>query len=156
MSTLEEGATGEAQAAAERMKAIDPTAEPRSGSGPKASGKSGDLIFLDLNDTPKAKEMRRSIAMKRATQGLKIIELDDEPPRPKAKPTPPPAAPVKAPPPEAVKPPPPPPVPVKPAPKPEPPPRPSRTDGLVFLDRLDGSLLASRAPFSDDAAQKRP
>jgi tetratricopeptide (TPR) repeat protein len=129
---VDEGAAGEAQAAADRMKAIDPTAEPRSGGGPKSSGKSGDLVFLDLNDTPKAKEMRRSIAMKRATQGLKIIALDDEPP-PTAKPTPPPQ-PVKAPPTPAVKPaaaptppaaakptPPPPPPVAKPTPPPPPP-----------------------------------
>src|SRR5688572_5152722 len=149
---MDEGATGEAQAAAERMKAIDPTAEPRSGSGPKASGKSGDLIFLDLNDTPKAKEMRRSIAMKRATQGLKIIEVDDEPPRPKAKPTPPPAAAVRPPPPEAVKP--PPPAPVKPAPKPEPPPAPEEEPPVSSsLDPMGtGSLLGFESnSFGDDA-----
>lgn len=97
----DEGATGEAEAAAARMQAIDPSAEPRTGSGSKPSGKSGDLIFLDLDDSPKAKEMRRSMVARRTTQGFKIIDPTAEPPR-KSKATPPPAEPMKfAPPPQA-------------------------------------------------------
>lgn len=96
-----EGNSAEAEATAERIKAIDPNAELRSGAGPRSAGKSGDLVFLDLGDTPKAQAARRSIMMKRPTQGIKGIDTGEEPEKAKAK-TPPPTAPAaaqKAPPP---------------------------------------------------------
>ncbi|HEY8175990.1 MAG TPA: tetratricopeptide repeat protein [Gemmatimonadaceae bacterium] len=124
-----EGNTSEAQATAERLKALDPSVEPRMAGegGERTSGKSGDLVFLDLGDTPKKR--RSSIAMKRATLGLKVIELGDEPP--KTKPTPARTSTAQTAPPKAAEPPPaPPPAPTKapPAPAPEPP-------------RASGSLL---------------
>jgi tetratricopeptide (TPR) repeat protein len=113
-----EGNATEAQATAERLKALDPSAEPRTGGegGGRASGKAGDLVFLDLGDTPTKR--RSSLIMKRATLGLKVIELGDEPP--KAKPTPARASTSQKAPANAVEPPPAPPAP--PAPPPEPPP----------------------------------
>ena len=97
-----EGRAGEAQAAADRMRAIDPNAEPRTGGGSRSQGKSSDLVFLDLGDSNAAARDRRSaMTAKRATQGLKIIEIDDPPPKarptvpaapPVAPPTPPPAS----------------------------------------------------------------
>jgi len=127
-----EGRSGEAEAAAERLRALDPAAEPRTGGsgGSKSGGKSSDLIFIDLGDTPAAAKARQSIA-KRVTQGIKVIP-PDEPKAPKAPPSPakaPPApaakappAPVKpvAPPKPAPAPPPPPPVAAAPEPEPEP------------------------------------
>jgi tetratricopeptide (TPR) repeat protein len=103
---VNEGRAGEAQAAVERMKAIDPAVEPRSGGGSRAQGKSGDLVFLDLGDTPAAKDRRASIIAKRATQGLKVIDIDEPPPRPKVVPPAPKAAPAAT---KAAPPPPPPP-----------------------------------------------
>src|SRR5207244_9013153 len=47
-----EGRNAEASATAERMKAIDPTVEPRSGHGAMQSS-SQDLIFIDLDDSPR-------------------------------------------------------------------------------------------------------
>jgi tetratricopeptide (TPR) repeat protein len=105
-----EGAAAEAQATAERLRALDPDIEPRrAGDAPAAGGGGGSdgLIFLDLSDSPTAANQRRSIAAKRATvTGMKA--MDDRkatpaaampavppkpapPPPPKA-PTPPPAA----------------------------------------------------------------
>ena len=112
-----EGRTGEAEAAAERMKALDPSVEPRTGGGGGGGGgesgdKSGDLVFLDLSDTPKAQKQRASIARKTLSQGIKAIP--DTPP--KSAPAVPPPAP-KAAPAAAAPPPPPPPR----APEPEPP-----------------------------------
>lgn len=73
-----EGATAEAQAAAERLHAIDPSVEPRrAGDAPAApsSGGGGDLIFLDLSDSPSAANQRRSIAAKRTTvTGMKAMD----------------------------------------------------------------------------------
>ncbi len=111
-----EGNATEAQATADRMRAIDPSADPRTGDGPKSAGKSGDLVFLDLGDSPKAQAARRSITHHRATKGLKLIPLDDdEPPKPApAKP-----APAK---PAAKAPPPPPPPELEPEPEPPAPP----------------------------------
>src|SRR5687768_341270 len=57
-----EGRAGEAEAAATRMKAIDPTVEPRTGSGGKTTDDSGDLVFLDLSDSPQAAAQRQKIA----------------------------------------------------------------------------------------------
>ena len=48
---MHEGRQAEADAAVSRMKAIDGTVEPRApGNAPKRN--TGDLVFLDLNDTP--------------------------------------------------------------------------------------------------------
>lgn len=77
-----DGSAAEAQAAAERIRALDPGVEPRTGGGgSRSSGKSSDLIFIDLGDSPSAQQTRRSIA-KRATQGLKAIPLDEPAPKP--------------------------------------------------------------------------
>lgn len=92
-----EGATAEAEATAARLKAIDPSIEPRTGGGKaaeKESGGGGDLVFLDLSDSPAATTARRSIVAKRMTTGVKApIE---EPPKPG--PARPPAPPAEAPP----------------------------------------------------------
>ena len=105
-----EGNATEAAATAARLKAIDPSIEPRAGAGGGGGGGSGggggdDLVFLDLSDSPKAAAARRSVALKRATQQTKAV------------PTPPTPVPVQPPPapPKAAAPPPPP-----PAPEPEP------------------------------------
>jgi len=114
-----EGRETEAQATIARMKAIDPSAEPRT---PDAGGPrrpTGDLVFLDLNDSAAAN--RRSSIARRATQGLDVIATGEQEtvpaprpaaPRPAAAPptapraaapaapvAPPPRAPTKAPPP---------------------------------------------------------
>src|SRR5437762_4217865 len=57
-----EGNASEAQAAAERLKALDPNVEPRaggSGGGPSKGG--DDLVFLDLSDTPKGRSEERRV-----------------------------------------------------------------------------------------------
>jgi len=118
-----EGRETEAQATIARMKAIDPYAEPRA---PEASGPrrpSGDLVFLDLNDSAAAN--RRSAVAKRATQGLDLLATGEQEtvPVPKA------AAPA-APAPAAPRPAPPPVSPPPRAPQKAPPP----VDGLTFLD----------------------
>lgn len=66
----EQGRDAEAGATAERMKSIDPTSEPRVGSGPSRRSVD-DLVFLDLNDNSAKK--RQSAAAKRATLGLELI-----------------------------------------------------------------------------------
>ena len=123
-----EGNAGEAQATAERLKALDPDVEPRAGgSGGGSSKGGGDLVFLDLSDTPKGR--RSSLMMKRATLGLKVIDAAE--PKPKATP----AKPVEAAkaPPKAVEPPAPPAKPAPPAPRaPEPPP--ADTGSLLGLE----------------------
>ncbi len=67
-----ENRTAEARATVERMKAIDPNAEPRElGDAPRHA--SAGLVFLDLNDQAPA---RQALA-KRATQGLSIIDTGE-------------------------------------------------------------------------------
>jgi len=67
-----EGRSAEARATVERMKAIDPGAEPRElGDAPRHA--SAGLVFLDLNDQAPA----RAKLAKRATQGLNIIETGE-------------------------------------------------------------------------------
>ena len=67
-----EGRSAEAGATVERMKAIDPQAEPRElGDAPRHA--SAGLVFLDLNDQAPA----RAKLTKRATQGLNIIETGE-------------------------------------------------------------------------------
>ena len=73
-----DGRTAEAQATAERMKAIDPTFEPKAGTGKSASKDQDDLIFIDL-DAP----------LRRSTRAMV--------PPPAPKPAPPPAAEVSKP-----------------------------------------------------------
>src|SRR4051812_490291 len=118
---VQEGRQAEADAAVARMKAIDQSAEPREpGSAPKRN--TGDLVFLDLNDTP-ARRATGSQAAQAAppparpapsapppkSDGLTFLSTDDPPapapvaaapapPRPAPRPTP--AAPLP-PPPEA-------------------------------------------------------
>ena len=73
-----DGRDAEAAATIQRMKAIDPSAEPRAlGDAPRRSA--ADLVFLDLNDSPPAPRISHS--GKRATLGLHFI-ADDEPPAP--------------------------------------------------------------------------
>ena len=149
-----EGNAAEAQAAAERMKAIDPTAEPRTGGAGRASGKSGDLVFLDLGDAPKR---RASMMLKRATMGLKLIDpgLDE----PRAKPTPvkpsvavkPAAAPAK--------PAPPPPKPAAPPPTVESPPvsaslDPANETGLIL--GLESTSLGGKASAASGSIELEP
>lgn len=122
-----EGRTGEAEAAATRMKAIDPTVEPRTGAGVKPVDESGDLVFLDLSDSPQAAAQRQKIATRRASSiGMKVLGLTPastetqkapaSPPPAAAKAAPPKAAPPKAAPPAAA------PKAAAPPPPPKPPP----------------------------------
>ena len=81
-----EGAADDAAATAERLRAIDPTAEPRTGgAAEKSSSKSGDLVFIDLGDTPEAAQARQALA-RRTTSGLKIIPFEPEKPKAKSAP----------------------------------------------------------------------
>ena len=98
---VSEGRDAEAVAAARRMKALDPAAEPRAGTG-QATQKSGDLVFLDLDaPTPRGthptpmqgiKAMPPGLPARRPTpmaqpkqpatsSTLPFIELDPEPPK---------------------------------------------------------------------------
>jgi tetratricopeptide (TPR) repeat protein len=142
-----EGAVAEAQATAERLRALDPDVEPRrAGEAPSSGGGGGGdgLIFLDLGDSPTAAKQRQSIAAKRATStGMKAI--DDRKPTPTppvaAVPAPPkPAAPPKAPP----APPPPPP----PAPEPEPEPVIEETPSFT----IESTSLGDSAPSRDSGS----
>ncbi|MEX2178067.1 MAG: tetratricopeptide repeat protein [Gemmatimonadaceae bacterium] len=139
-----EGATAEAAAAAERLHAIDPDVEPRTGGAGRGSPGSGgdDLIFLDLSDSPAAQSLRRSVA-KRQTLSLKV-QVDKASPKPK--PTPPPPPVVKAP--VTVEPPPSPRVP-EPAPLIEPP----AADPLEVNASVDsGSLLGLESTSFGDSS----
>ena len=70
-----EGRGAEARATVERMKAIDPSAEPRAlGDAPSRSA--ADLVFLDLSDS--SSQRRVSHAVKRATLGLQVIDTGEE------------------------------------------------------------------------------
>ena len=87
---MQEGRQAEADAAVTRMKAIDQSVEPRApGSAPKRN--TGDLVFLDLNDTP----TRRASGAHAAQSGLTFITPD---PVPAAAPAAPPPAAAAAPP----------------------------------------------------------
>src|SRR5688500_12592863 len=82
-----EGRQAEARATMDRMKAIDPAAEPKTGTGnPKP--KAGDLVFLEVNfdDGPKTKVPKRNSGGRAVTE---------------KRPIPPIAPPPKAPPPSA-------------------------------------------------------
>jgi tetratricopeptide (TPR) repeat protein len=97
---VQEGRQAEADAAVARMKAIDQKAEPRApGTAPKRN--TGDLVFLDLNDTP----ARRATGSQPLQSGGLTFLTPDAPPAPApapaaAAPAPPPPrpAPVAAPP----------------------------------------------------------
>ena len=114
-----EGNASEAEATAERLRAIDPSIEPRvgggGGGGEGGDGAVGDLVFLDLSDSPQAKSQRMSMAMKKATP----------PPTPKVAPPPAAAKPAAPAPPKAAAPKPAPPPPPPPPPTPEPEPEPA-------------------------------
>lgn len=56
-----EGKDNDAHAIVERMKAIDPAAEPRATQGSR-SNRGGDLVFLDLGDAPPARPARPGAA----------------------------------------------------------------------------------------------
>ena len=71
-----EGRDAEARATIERMKAIDPTSEPRAlGDAPSRSA--ADLVFLDLNDS--APPRRGNSGTNRAIQGLSLLSTGEEP-----------------------------------------------------------------------------
>ena len=94
---VQEGRQAEADAAVARMKAIDQSVEPRApGSAPKRT--TGDLVFLDLNDTP---AQRASGAHKAQPGGGLTFLTPDEPPAPAPAPVPAAPAPAPAPPPRA-------------------------------------------------------
>ena len=98
---MQEGRQAEADAAVARMKAIDQSVEPRQpGSAPKRN--TGDLVFLDLNDTP-ASRPSGSQPLQGGGQGGGLPFLTpDEPPAPApvaAAPAPPVARPTPAAPP---------------------------------------------------------
>ncbi len=78
--------TAEAEATAERIRSIDPTAEVRAGDTP-LENKAQDLVFLDLNEAPRAP---RSSTMRGS------IEMPARPVEPAAPPPPPPAPPPPA------------------------------------------------------------
>jgi tetratricopeptide (TPR) repeat protein len=133
---MQEGRQAEADAAVVRMKAIDSLAVPRApGKAPKRD--TGDLVFLDLNDTPAA----RASGSYPAAGGLPFLTPAPAPPTPA--PPPPRAAAAPAPPRPA----PPAPAPVAPEPPaPEPefvdlmPMEPAVLDGLTSrqgYDQLD-------------------
>jgi tetratricopeptide (TPR) repeat protein len=139
-----EGRADEAEAAAARMKAIDPSVEPRvggggGGGGGAAAGAAGgdDLVFLDLGDSPKAQAARLSIAKKRATiAGMKAIT--DEPKRtPASTPAHPPAPLPKA---------------AAPAPKAPPPPAPPAPPPVAAAPEDSGQLLGLESTSLGDSA----
>ena len=67
-----QGRALEARATVDRMKAIDPSTQPRTGGA--LSSRSNDLIFLDLEER---RTRSNSIIAKRATQGLDIIHTGE-------------------------------------------------------------------------------
>lgn len=72
----QEGRETEAQATVARMKAIDPSAEPRAPEEAGPRRPTGDLVFLDLNDG--AAVNRRSAVARRATQGLDLLATGEQ------------------------------------------------------------------------------
>jgi tetratricopeptide (TPR) repeat protein len=123
---VQEGRQAEADAAVARMKAIDQTAEPRQpGTAPKRN--TGDLVFLDLNDTP----ARRATGSQPVQSGGLTFITPDAPPAPAPAPV------AAAPAPPAARPAPAAPLPPPPAPEMEPdvidimPMEPAVLDGLT-------------------------
>ena len=99
-----DGNTSEAQATAERLRAIDPSIEPRAagqsgdGGGGGGGSKTDDLVFLDLSDTPAAQNQRLSVA-KRVTSQLKPVTEPAKKTPPATPVVPPPAVKAPSPPP---------------------------------------------------------
>ena len=77
----------EARATIDRMKAIDPSVQPRV-SGSVSTRGGGDLVFLDLNDKATG---RNSQILRRATSGLDLIHTGEYQEIPPASPPPAPA-----------------------------------------------------------------
>ena len=69
----QQGRDLEARATIDRMKAIDPSVQPRS-SGSVSTRGGGDLVFLDLNDKATG---RNAQILKRATHGLDLIHTGE-------------------------------------------------------------------------------
>jgi tetratricopeptide (TPR) repeat protein len=63
----------EARATVDRMKAIDPNAQPRVSDGPPRGA--NDLVFLDLEEERRSRN--NAVIAKRATQGLDIIHTGE-------------------------------------------------------------------------------
>ena len=102
-----DGNTAEAQATAERLMAIDPSIELRTGGAVADAPKGGDdLIFLDLGDSPQAQNQRLSIAKRMTKHGLKaIVDVGESARKPTPPATPkvaPPVATASAPPPRPI------------------------------------------------------
>ena len=86
-----EGRGAEARATIDRMKAIDPDAEPKAG-GTTARAKSSDLVFLDLSDSsasgepapppkPRPEQSRKTVKLPQPTEPEPEADvLDDLPP----------------------------------------------------------------------------
>jgi len=74
-----EGRSAEAAAAVERIRAINPTAEPRRASGPRAQ-RGDDLIFLDLTEDSSVAAV--GVATAQPLDGLEPTSLAPEPPLP--------------------------------------------------------------------------
>ena len=76
-----EGRSSEARATVDRMKAIDPEAEPKAGAAPQKQ-KSSDLVFLDVSwDEAPKRPMRATVPMRPPPEAR-----DPEPPRRPASP----------------------------------------------------------------------
>src|SRR5579862_8104904 len=75
-----EGRGAEARATVDRMKAIDPEAEPKAGSG-AARQKSSDLVFLDLSDSSSTQAPPPPKA-NRPEQSRKTVKLPQPAPEP--------------------------------------------------------------------------
>src|SRR5689334_22306882 len=69
---IAQGRELEARATIDRMKAIDPSAQPRTTDGPPRGA--SDLVFLDLEER---RSRSNSVIAKRATQGLDIIHTGE-------------------------------------------------------------------------------
>jgi tetratricopeptide (TPR) repeat protein len=122
---IQEGRVTEADAVAEKVKALDPNAELSAGGDSSGGSSGGDLIFLDLNDPTPPRTSSQSVPAPKPPPPPAPKPAPPPPPPPPppvaAAPPPPPPPPPAAPP-EAVAPPPPPPSPPEPAPLPPPPP----------------------------------
>ena len=130
-----EGRETEAQATIARMKAIDPDAKPREPGAAGPRRPSGDLVFLDLEETAAAN--RRSAIARRATQGLDLLATGEQETVPASK-----GAAPAAPPPAALHASAPPVSPPTRAPQKAPPP----VEGLTFLDVDEPPVAPRPAP----------